>query len=384
MKKLINLLVLGWKQLYRHPTRSSLTLLGVATGMFLFTTVETMQHALGEATRTSAGDTTLVVYRENRFCPFTSRLPEHYLSQIEKTPGVADVIPVQVVVNNCGASLDVVAFRGVPPGDLAVYAPELEVVDGSFELWEQRSDAALIGVNFAARRGLSVGDKFDAAGVTVHVSGIVKSDSTVQDNNVAYVHLPFLQQASRVGLGVVTQFNVRVTSPDQLEPVAAAIDREFKTDSHPTHTRSEKAFFAQTARELVELVGFTRILGLGAVAAVLGLVANTVMLVVRGRVKENAVLQTLGFPSWSIAFLVAVEGVLLGLIGGGAGVFAASVFLRWQSFTVGNEGLTLAFVPTFDTVAKGLCAALLLGLLASLYPAWKASRQTIVASLRMH
>jgi putative ABC transport system permease protein len=382
MKKLANLTALAWKQLYRHPTRSALTLLGVATGMFLFTAVETMQGALGRATDANLGETELVVYRENRFCPFTSRLPEHYLAEIKRVPGVADAIPVQVVVNNCGASLDVVAFRGVPPDDLAGFAPGLRIVDGSYESWAARSDGALIGANFARRRALRTGDSFDAAGITVHVSGIVESGTAAQDNNVAFVHLPFLQQSSRVGLGVVTQFNVKVTSAGQLDAVAEAIDARFKNDSHPTRTRTEQAFFAQTARELVELVGFTRYLGLGAVAAVLGLVANTVTLVVRGRVKENAVLQTLGYPSWSIGFLVAIEGILLGMLGGGLGVVSASAFLRWQSFTVGNEGLTLAFVPSFMTVASGFAVAVALGFLASLYPAWKAARLPIVASIR--
>ena len=182
MKKLANLTALAWKQLYRHPTRSALTLLGVATGMFLFTAVETMQGALGRATDAGAGETELIVYRENRFCPFTSRLPEHYLSEIKRIPGVADAIPVQVVVNNCGASLDVVAFRGVPPGELASFAPGLRIVDGSFDAWEKRSDGAMIGANFARRRGLRTGDSFDAAGITVNVSGIVESGTAAQDN----------------------------------------------------------------------------------------------------------------------------------------------------------------------------------------------------------
>ena len=33
--------------------------------------------------------------------------------------GVREVIPVKITVNNCGASLDVIAFRGVPPAPSA-------------------------------------------------------------------------------------------------------------------------------------------------------------------------------------------------------------------------------------------------------------------------
>jgi putative ABC transport system permease protein len=381
IRNLPALIGLALKQVTRHRDRSLLTVLGVAMGMFLFATVETMQRSLRDATEISADDTTLVVYRENRFCPATSRLPEHYESQIRKIEGVKEVIPIQIVVNNCGASLDVIAFRGVPPDSLERYAPQLNVESGSINDWKKRSDAALLGKHFAARRGFKVGDRFDAAGVTVSVAGIIESDQP-QDNNVAYVHLDFLQQASRAGLGTVTQFNVRAESSEQLDRIAAEIDAAFATDQQPTSTRPEKAFFAQTASELIELVGFTRWLGIGAVAAVLGLVANAVLLVVRGRVKENAVLQTLGYPQRTIGVLVAIEGVLLGFAGGVVGVAGAFFFLKWQSITIGNEGLTMSVVPDIVIVVRGLTVAFALGLLASLYPAWKASKVPIVHSLR--
>lgn len=374
------MLSLALKNIFRHRLRSFLTMAGVAAGMFLFTAVETMQHSLARVTRAGADDTTLVVYRENRFCPATSRLPEHYLPTIEKIEGVREVIPIQIAVNNCGASLDVITFRGVPAENLRRYSPGLSVIDGSFEAWTRRSDSALVGQTFAQRRGLRTGDNFEAVGINVHVAGIIQSKES-QDNNVAYVHLPFLQQASSVGLGTVTQFNVKVDSADLLNPVAQEIDDTFRADSQPTATRPEKAFFAETAKQMIELIGFTHWLGLGAVAAVLGLVANAVLLIVRGRVKETAVLQTLGFSQLRIASLVACEGLLLGLLGGALGVISAFLFLHWQSFTLGNEGLTLAITPGPAVLLKGLLVALVLGLAASLYPAWRASRQPLVEAL---
>jgi putative ABC transport system permease protein len=381
MNTIPNLLRLSWTQLVRHRVRSLLTVLGVASGMFLFTAVETIQRSLAKATEETAADTTLVVYRQNRFCPSASRLPEHYADEIRRIPGVREVIPVKIVVNNCGASLDVITFRGVPDDLLPKFAPEIDVIEGSMEEWQKRGDGALLGQIFAQRRGLKPGDRFDGAGVTVTVAGILRSPFP-QDNNVAYVKLPFLQRASKAGLGVVTQFNVRVNSSVDLKPVAKAIDERFHSDAQPTDTRPEKAFFAETAAELIELISFTRWLGIGAVLAVAALVANALLLVVRGRVKENAVLRTLGYPGRAIACLVVGEGGMLGLIGGIAGVGLSAAFLRWQSFTVGNEGQTLAIQPDAAVIATGIIAALLLGTLASLWPAWRAVTQSIVKNLR--
>jgi len=381
MKSLLNLLHLAWKQLSRHRVRTALTVLGVASGMFLFTAVETLQRSLDKATRTTASDSTLTVFRENRFCPSTSRLPESYVDEIKRIDGVRDAIPVKITVNNCGASLDVITFRGVPEDQLMEFAPEIEVFEGGVDDWKRRDDGALLGETFARRRGLAPGDRFDAAGVTVHVSGILRSPFP-QDNNVAYVKLPFLQQATNTGLGVVTQFNVRVEEGADLEAVADRIDERFRSDQQPTYTRPSKAFLAETASELIQLIGFTRWLGLGAVVAVGALVANAVLLVVRGRVKENAVLRTLGYPDGAIAWLVLAEGAILGVLGGAIGVLLASGFLSWQAITLGNEGQTLAVQPDTVVVLLGLLASLVLGLAASLWPAWRALRQPLVASLR--
>ncbi len=381
MNSFFNLLGLAWTQLVRHRVRSLLTVLGVASGMFLFTSVETLQRSLAEATETTAADTTLVVYRENRFCPMSSKLPEHYAEEIKRMDGVRDAIPIQIVVNNCGASLDVITFRGVPAEALTDFAPEIEIIEGSEQEWLKRDDGALLGEVFAKRRGLSPGDRFDAAGVTVTVSGILRSPN-LQDNNVAYVKLPFLQQASRVGLGTVTQFNVRAELGSDLNQVSEAIDAYFRSAQDPTNTRPEKAFFAETAKELIQLIGFTRWLGLGAVVAVAALVANALLLIVRSRVKENAVLRTLGYPSSAIGCLVVSEGGMLGLIGSIIGVGGSALFLSWQNFTMGNEGLTLAIQPKLAVIFGSLIAGSLLGLFASFWPAFQASRQPLVTSLR--
>ncbi|AKJ64812.1 ABC transporter permease [Kiritimatiella glycovorans] len=381
LSKAGRLALLATKQLWRHPVRTSLTLLGVASGMFLFTTVQTMQTTLDRATRVQAADTTLVVYRENRFCPQTSRLPEYYENEIRAIPGVREVIPIKVTVNNCGASLDVITFRGVPPGQLARYAPEIAVIRGSYDDWKNRDDGALVGKQLADKRGLQPGDAFEAVGVRVIVSGIIDSPLP-QDNAVAYVHLPFLQQASRHGLGVVTQFNVRVQPGEDIERVATAIDKRFKSETEPTVTQPEKAFFAQTARELIDLIGFTRWIGYGAVLAVVGLIANAVLLVVRGRVRENAILQTVGFPESAVGFVVVSEGAVLGFVGSCIGIVLASGFLAWRGLTFGNEGQTLALVPDASVMATGLGLALVLGMTAALGPAWIAMRRPIVESLR--
>lgn len=375
-----------FKQLWRHRVRSILTLAGVGIAMFLFIAVQTLQEGVRRSTQAVAGDTTLVVYRENRFCPATSRLPQFYVDRIQKIPGVISAVPVKIVVNNCRASLDVITFRGVPREDLAGpkgWASRWQLIAGSVAEWEKRSDAALVGETLATRRGFKVGQSFDSSGVTVTVAGIIRS-AEAQDQNVAYVHLDFLQQAAGKGggLGSVTQFTVRVDDPAKMEAVAAAIDEQFRTEAEPTTTRPEKAFVAQAGADIVEIVKFTQWLGWGCLAAVLALVANAIVLSVQDRIKEHAVLQTLGFRSGLIARLIVSEGMLIGLLGGALGTGIALAVVHFGHFSLSQEGLSISVGASWSILLWGLAISAGVGVVAGLVPAIRAGRREIASCFR--
>lgn len=371
------------RQVLRNRARSLLTIGGVAVAMFLFCGVQALQSGAEAATRESASDQTLIVYRKDRFCPFASRLPQFYEDRIRRVPGVASVVPIKIVVNNCRTSLDVVTFRGVPADAFTrEYVPALHVTSGSVDDWQRRSDAVLLGETLAARRGLKPGDRFDAAGVTAYVAGVFRSDEP-QHQNVAYAHLSFIQfAAGSTAGGIVTQFNVRVADPSQMETVAQAIDAEFAADQEPTRTRSEKAFVAQAAKDVLEIVGFTRWLGIGALAAVLGLVANAIVLAVQDRIREHAVLQTLGFTGGLITRLVLAEGAALSLCGGLVGTLTAFAVLRWGRFSLSVDGTSIGAAYGPGLVLSGLGIAAAIGVLAGLVPAIQAGRREIVECFR--
>lgn len=384
MRRLLGMIPLVFKQIIRAPVRSGLTITGIAVAMFLFTSVEGMRAGVANATTEQAEDATLIVYRENRFCPFSSRLPEYYEDRIARLDGVRDVVPMQIHVSNCRASLDVVTFRGVPEEDFAsVMGEHGRITEGSLADWERRSDSALVGQSLAARRGVRVGDRFSAAGVTVYVAGILTSEQP-QDRNVAYVHLPFLQETLKRGGtgGIVTQFNVRVNDPTTMDDVAATIDEEFRYDEHPTTTRSEKAFVGRAARDIIELVDFAGWIGWGSLAAVLALVGNAIVLSMRDRIRDHAVLRTLGWTGPLIAWMVLLEGASLGLIGGLLGAAAAAALIHFGHFSMTMEGLNVEIIsnPMLPVIGTGIAVAL--GLMAGSVPAWRAGRTEIAQGFR--
>ncbi|MCE3016104.1 MAG: ABC transporter permease, partial [Pirellula sp.] len=88
------------KTLWRHRTRTLLTVSGAAVAMFVFCFVGSVQEGLHRLTTGSDADRSLIVFQENRFCPTTSRLPEDYATKIREINGVRDVMPIQVWTNN--------------------------------------------------------------------------------------------------------------------------------------------------------------------------------------------------------------------------------------------------------------------------------------------
>ena len=372
------------KQIKRSPIRSTLTLGGIAIAMFLFVVVESMRTGVKEATEMTAGETTLVVYRENRYCPFTSRLPQYYEDRIEQLSGVASVVPIQILVSNCGASLDVVTFRGVPRDSIQhALAKDGVIVEGSVADWKKRGDGAIVGSALAKRRGIKVGDRFSAAGIEIFVAGIQETEQA-QDKNVAIVQLPFLQETSRKGgTGtIVTQFNVQVEDPNQLESVASSIDEAFAHDEHPTSTFPEKAFVGRAARDIVHLAEVAGMLAWGALAAVFALVANAVVLAMRDRVRDHAVLQTLGYTGWLIGWMVILEGATIAIIGGILGGVAAFLTVQFGQFTMTMEGVNIEMSTGPAAAIMGVALALGLGMFAASLPALRLARTDIATCFR--
>jgi putative ABC transport system permease protein len=370
------------KNLLRRRGRSLLTLLGVASALLLLVLVDSLGRGLERALSGSEAARTLIVYRQNRYCPQTSNLPEYYAERIRRLPGVRSALPVKVYLNNCRASLDLVAFHGVPVDRLAE-ARSVALLDGDLERFRRERDAALVGRAFAQRRGLKTGDKFRFGNITLGIAGTFASDEPVEEG-VVLTHLEFLQRSGPVNLlGTVTQIEVKVDDGAQADQLAARIDELFRTAEQPTDTRSKVQFLATATRDLREILAFARWLGLACVLVVLALVGNTVLMSVQERVREFGVLRTVGFHARHLLQIVLGEALLLAVAGAGLGLLLAVVLVRSTHLTIGVEGVSVPFTIDPAVAGRGLLLAAATGLLAAAAPAWFASRRDVVEALRV-
>ena len=369
------------KTLWRHRSRTILTVSGSAVALFVFCFVGSVQEGMNDLTRRQQAKRSLIAFQANKFCPATSHLPQDYQDEIRSLDGVRDVIPIQVFTNNCRASLDVVVFYGVPPEQVQT-ARDFELVSGSWSEFEKHQDAAIVGRAVAARRELKVGDKFSIGELSVNIAGIFASDDPAEENYV-YSHLDFLQRGRGMNLvGTVTQLEVLLDGNADPEKKCREIDALFKQGPIETNTRPKGVFQASSLGDLTQLIGMAHYLGYACVGLVLSLVATTTVMSVQDRIKEHAILQTIGFTGGRVFQLVIAESVLLGVAGGLIGVGGAIVLLKLTNMSVGAEAVTIAFTPSVRLALTGVGVSFIAGLLAGIAPALHAARTEIVPALR--
>jgi putative ABC transport system permease protein len=369
------------KTVWRHRTRSLLTMSGAAVAMFVFCLVASVQEGLGRITHGKDVDNRLIVFQENRFCPTSSRLPEDYADEIRNVSGVREVMPIQVWTNNCRASLDIVVFNGADPEQIRSLRP-LKLVAGDWNRFGRQRDAAVVGRNVARRRGISVGDQFSIGELSVDVVGVFRSPVPAEENLV-YTPLEFLQYTRGLDrAGLVTQHEVVLSSEADPETVAGEIDRLLRAGPVATTTRRKGAFQASTLSDLVDLIRFSHWLAFACVGLVLSLVATTTLMSVQDRISEYAVLQTLGVRPAGTMRLVLIESLMLCIIGGLTGTALALAALALGGFAVGAEGVTIAFRPSFSLAVYAAAVSLVVGVAAGIAPGVQAARVSIVKAIQ--
>jgi len=369
------------KTLWRHRSRTILTVSGSAVALFVFCFVGSVQEGMNDLHRRQESQRSLIMFQANKFCPATSHIPQDYELKVKKLDGVRDVVPIQVFTNNCRASLDVVVFYGLPAAKLRE-ARDFGLIAGNWADFESHQDSAVVGRAVAQRRGIKVGDKFSIGDLSVQVAGIYGSDDPAEENYI-YSHLDFLQRTKGQNLvGTVTQHEVLLAPGANAAATCREIDAMFRGGPIATDTRPKGVFQTKCLGDLTQLIGLAHYLGYACVGLVLALVATTTVMSVQDRIKEHAVLQTLGFTGSRVFRLVLSESTLLSLVGGALGVSCAMTVLALSHLSVGAEAVTIAFQPSWSLAATGMVVAGMVGVLAGVAPGWHAARTEIVAALR--
>jgi putative ABC transport system permease protein len=385
----LKLLPLVLKNSLRNRRRSVLTILSIAASLCILGILMVFYYAFFLTPPSEEQALRLVV--RNRVS-LANPLPRSYQAIIEQMPGVQTVMIFQWFGGTYKDSRDPGNFFprfAVDSPKLAEMYPEYHVAPEQRQAFLQERQGCLIGRKLADRNGFKIGDRIQIQGdifpVTLELIVRAIYDSERDNENMIF-HYEYLNELMRSrGKGmidVVSTFVVRARSLEDVEHIAKAVDDRFRNSPQQTKTETEKAFEVSFLAFLGNVKAFLLVICSAVTFTVLLVSGNTMAMSVRERIREVGVLKTLGFDRGRILGIILAEAMVISLMGGVLGLLLAggicAVMRQGPSMFTDVNRLHL----NGQIVVFCLLAAVLIGLISSLWPAWTGSRKSIVEALR--
>ena len=239
---------------------------------------------------------------------------------------------------------------------------------------------------FAGAGQFGVGFNFTVVGV------MEPKGASATGNEDEYVFVPLPSFQARVafirnpqGFTNINQINIKLADRSQAdrcrEDIAALLRAEHSVedDDFTIQTQSE---ILDTATE-VERSLQVLVLSIALISLVVGgLMVMAIMLVaVTERTREIGIRKAIGAKRSDILFQFLTEALLVTILGGIIGVLVG-YGVTWiaESFDIGGEDTNYAVTPRW--VLFGLGVSAITGIVAGVYPAWRASRLDPIEALR--
>jgi len=325
-------------------------------------------------------------------------------------PGVTMALPLvegQTLASGREGAGTGALVRGIRPDDLT----KLTVVSSNIRSGDMvgfaTGQGVLIGSRMAAQLGLSAGDTItlvspegDVTPLGVNprvksypVSGIFEIGMSEYDASIIYMPLEEAQLYFNVE-GIVQSIELFIADPDAVDELRPQIEEAAGRQIFLTDWRQRNQTFFSALQ--VERNVMFMILTLIVLVAALNIISGLIMLV-KDKASDIAILRTMGATSGAIMRIFFMTGATIGTVGTFAGVLLGVVvclniesirqFFSWVSGTVlfDPELYFLSQLPADMNVSETISVvvmALSLSFMATIFPAWRASRLDPVQALR--
>ena len=276
-------------------------------------------------------------------------------------------------------------------GDLR-FATRLQSVEGGIVLGSRVSDRLLAFEGDSVSVISSAGSKFNAAiGAFIpsywwfEVTGRFETGMFEYDNTYAVMPLDVAQQFAGLG-DAVSGIDVRVSNPTEAPRIGDELEvlLDYPYRSVPWQEQNAQLFSALQ----LEKLGMGLILLLIVVVAAFNIV-GTLTMVVTDKTREIGILRAMGFPAKSVRKVFVLQGMIVGLIGTGAGAVAGAViaqlFDRGRFISLDPAVYFIDHLPIqVQPLDFGLIvvASIIVATLATMYPSRRAADLAPVEAIR--
>jgi putative ABC transport system permease protein len=373
----------------RNKLRTTLTVTVVAIATLFFILLRTVVWSWTSAAEFSKKDRIATRHKVS----FIMQLPKRYTEEIAQIPGVTAV----TYANWFGAKdmkneQDFFATIATDPKSLLEVYSEIKTSEAEKQAWFEDRQGALVGDALAKKKGWKVGDKVTLAGTiypgdwTFNIRGIYTTTTTNVDRSTLWFHWNYLneslppRQKDMVGW-IATNIKDASTSGR----ISKEVDAKFDDRDLQTITMSEAALNQSFLGMFAAVLNGIDIVSIVITLIMALIVGNTIAMGVRERTNEYGVLRAIGFLPKHVAQFILAEGLVIGLLGGLVGVVLGYPVVnngmgRVIEENMGNMFPQFRVQPEIAGVAFGL--AVVLGLIAAILPARKASQLQVVEALR--
>lgn len=373
---------------WRHPLRTALTVLGLAIAVTAFCVIRTTIDAWYADSRATSPNVLITVNRVS--IVFT--LPVSMIERVSKVPGVVEVSHatwfggIYVDPKNFFAKFVVDQDRFFDLYKQFVVPPD------QLEAFKRDRNAVVIGRKLADRFGWKLGDVVRLQGDIYPgdwdfvVRGIYTGAKEGTNELNWYQGYKYLDERMRETApqraGNVGWLIVKIADPSQAATISRQIDDMFVNSANETKTQTEEAFALSFVEMSGTIIRGLRIVSILVIGIILLVLANTMAMTARERIREYAVLKTLGFLPRHLIGLIIGESLVIAIAGGIVGLLLTSFVVIGLLERALGDYLPVVQLSTL-TLILGIVASVAVGLLAAIFPTLKAVRTSIVDGLRM-
>ena len=284
--------------------------------------------------------------------------------------------------------------EGVSPDREESLSRSLTIVEGE-PLMSADPKGIILGQGLAANLGARPGDTIvllanTATGgvnaVEVRVRGLFRTITKAYDDSALRTPIAMARELLRVAGS--HSYALVLDKTENTDAVVAALRQQFRGQPFqfvPWHELAD--FYNKTAALFSRQVAVLRVI----IAVIIVLsISNSMMMSVVERTGEIGTAMAIGTSRQGILRLFLSEGALLGIFGGLFGLvggYAAAKLVSAIGIPMPPPpgmafGYTAGIMVSWPLALEAFALAVATTLAASLYPAWKASRMTIVDALR--
>ena len=385
----MSMLKLIAKNSFRHTLRVILTIIGISIAVLAFGLLRTVVTAWSAGVAASSPNR--LVTRQAISFIFT--LPYAYKDKIATIPGIDQVSYFNWFGGTYIDKNQFFARVACDPETLFKVYPEYQLSPSEKAKFLSERNACIVGNETAKRYNLNIGDIMNIDGDIYPgkwqfvVRGIYTPRTKSDDATQMFFHWNYLNERMKADYpnraDEIGWYVIKIKDAGASATISQKIDNLFKNSRAETKSETEGQFQQGFVASSGAIIGAINIMSYLIIGIILLVLCNTMIMTARERTREYAVLKTLGFTGKHLFTFIAGEALIISCIGALIGLsLLIPIVQGFESF------LPKGWFPVFNiensTYIMAGSSALLVGIIASIVPIYRALNTRIVDGLRFN